>query len=102
LKEFGENNTRKYNFVESGRAVFVTGDGSKGLVEFAPFDKIHVGAAAAKIPNDLLSQLAIGGRMVIPEGIDWQEMVIIDRKGANDYQEKRFPGFVFVPLVAEK
>lgn len=102
LKEFGENNTRKYNFVESGRAVFIVGDGSKGLAKFAPFDKIHVGAAAVKIPPDLLNQLVIGGRMIIPIGIDWQEMVVIDRKGPNDYQEKRFPGFVFVPLVEDK
>ncbi|MBI2633249.1 MAG: methyltransferase domain-containing protein, partial [Parcubacteria group bacterium] len=47
LKEFGEENASRYGFVKEGRAVFVCGDGSKGLKEYAPFDVIHVGAAAA-------------------------------------------------------
>ena len=46
------------------------GDGYKGLPTFAPFDRILVTAGAAEIPNALLDQLAIGGRMVIPVGMD--------------------------------
>jgi protein-L-isoaspartate(D-aspartate) O-methyltransferase len=99
LKEFGENNTRKYNFVASGRAVFICGDGSKGLPEHAPFNVIHVAAAAADIPQALLDQLAIGGRLIIPEGTTTQDMVLITKISDRRFEEKRFPGFVFVPLI---
>lgn len=101
LKDFGENNTKKYNFVHSGRAVFVCADGSKGLKEFAPYNVIHVGAAAAKIPRELLEQLVVGGHLVIPEGTETQEIVLIEKTGPNEYKEQRFPGFVFVPLITE-
>ena len=101
LKEFGENNVKKYDFVSSGRAIFVCGDGSKGLPEYAPYDIIHVGAAAAKIPKILLEQLVVGGRLVIPEGTESQEIVLIKKISPNQYEEQRFPGFVFVPLIAD-
>jgi protein-L-isoaspartate(D-aspartate) O-methyltransferase len=101
LKEFGENNVKKYNFVSSGQAIFVCGDGSKGLPEYAPYDIIHVGAAAAKIPQILLEQLVVGGRLVIPEGIETQDIVLIKKISPNQYEEQRFPGFVFVPLIAD-
>jgi len=99
LKEFGETNVKKYNFVSSGRAVFICGDGSKGLPQYAPFNIIHVAAAAADIPSVLLDQLAIGGRLVIPEGTTTQDMVLITRISDRRFEEKRFPGFVFVPLI---
>jgi len=102
LKEFGENNVRKYDFVASKRAIFITGDGSKGLADEAPFDKIHVGAAAAQIPDELKNQLVIGGRLVAPEGIDMQDLVLIQRTAANEFKEQRWPGFVFVPLISKE
>lgn len=101
LKDFGENNVKKYNFVSSGRATFICGDGSKGLSEYAPFNIIHVGAAAAKIPKEFLEQLVVGGRLVIPEGVESQEMVLIEKTGPDQYKEQRFPGFIFVPLISE-
>jgi len=101
LKCFGEENTKKYNFVKSGRAVFVCGDGSKGLPQESPFDKIHVAAAAAKIPPALLNQLKIGGRLVIPVGIESQDMILVEKIGEKKYKEKKFPGFLFVPLVTK-
>jgi len=99
LKAFGEANATKFDFVTSKRAEFFIGDGTKGLPELSPFDKIHVGAAAAEIPHPLLAQLAIGGKMVIPEGIESQDIVLVERKGPNEYKKKRFPGFLFVPLI---
>jgi protein-L-isoaspartate(D-aspartate) O-methyltransferase len=101
LKEFGEENTKKYNFVESKRAIFICGDGSKGLKDEAPFDKIHVGAAAAEIPKALLEQLKIGGRMVIPVGVEVQDMVLIEKISEKEYKEERYPGFLFVPLITK-
>jgi protein-L-isoaspartate(D-aspartate) O-methyltransferase len=101
LKEFGENNIKKYNFIASGRVVLIWGDGSKGLPEYAPYDIIHVGAAALKIPDAFLKQLAIGGRLIIPEGKDVQDLVLIKKISENKYKEKRLPGFVFVPLITK-
>lgn len=97
LKEFGENNVKKYNFAN---VQFFCADGSQGLVKFAPFDKIIVAAATEKIPPDLLKQLKINGRLVAPIGpAGLQDIVLVEKKGENDYQEKHFPGFVFVPLI---
>jgi len=80
------------------------GDGYKGLPTFAPFDKIIVTAGAPFIPEELLKQLKIGGRLVIPVDIskNLQEMTCIKRVSENDY-EKRFHGqFRFVPLLGNK
>ena len=49
LKRFGEDNVSKYGFIESGRTRFIEGDGSKGLKEESPFDKILVSAASAEV-----------------------------------------------------
>lgn len=101
LKSFGENNTKKYDFVSSGRAIFICGDGSKGLKEYAPFDVIHVAAAALTIPSPLLKQLKIGGRLVIPVGLNFQDIVLVKRISVDNYKKEKYPGFVFVPLVSD-
>lgn len=56
--------------VDNNAALWIqqTGDGWKGWAEKGPFDAIHVGAAAETIPEDLVSQLKVGGRMVVPVG----------------------------------
>jgi protein-L-isoaspartate(D-aspartate) O-methyltransferase len=99
LKDFGQENAEKYNFVKSGRTFFICGDGSKGLPEEAPFDRIHVAAASANIPEHLLEQLRIGGKMILPVGVESQELVLVEKTGEKMYKEQRFPGFLFVPLV---
>lgn len=99
LKNFGESNTSKYNFVKSNRAIFMAGDGTKGLPEQAPFDRIHVAAAANKIPSPLLKQLTIGGKLIIPQGINFQDIVLIEKIKKDKYQREKFPGFSFVPLI---
>ena len=100
LKTFGETNLEKYQFKN---IELFCGDGSKGLSEFAPFDCIQVAAAAENgIPNALREQLKIGGRLIIPVGRGMQEMVLIIRKGEDDFEEQRFAGFQFVPLIEGK
>ncbi|MBK7409366.1 MAG: protein-L-isoaspartate(D-aspartate) O-methyltransferase [Saprospirales bacterium] len=74
-------------------------DGSKGLPEFAPFDKILVTAAADKVPRPLLEQLAIGGMLVIPVGSEVQRMERITRMGEREYKTKQFDHFRFVPFL---
>jgi len=80
---------------------FFYGDGFKGIPSFAPFDKILITAAAAYVPEELLKQLKIGGRMVIPVGIEgYQEMTLIVKKGEDEYERSNHGGFVFVPMVS--
>ncbi len=95
LKDFGEKNTAKYNFVKKGIAKFICGDGSKGLLEKAPFDKILVSAAADRIPSKLKKQLKIGGRLVIPV----RDSIFLVVRKSNKFEEKEFFGFSFVPLI---
>ena len=73
-------------------------DGSNGLVEFAPFDGIIVTAAASHVPDDLLAQLAIGGRMVIPVGISNQILTVVERT-KNEYVQTKLEAVKFVPLL---
>ncbi len=55
------------------------------------------------IPQELLNQLVIGGRMVIPVGEgDEQEMIVIDKIGENEYKQKKLGVFRFVPMLSEK
>lgn len=74
-------------------------DGYKGLAEFAPFDKIIVTAAAPEVPQVLLQQLAMGGRMVIPAGQAVQQMLRITRTGASVFETETFEEFRFVPFL---
>ena len=77
----------------------IEGDGSKGIPEHAPFDRIIVAAAASHIPQDMRAQLAVGGRLVVPVGNDTQDVVVLMRLSDQEYDEERYPGFSFVPLI---
>jgi protein-L-isoaspartate(D-aspartate) O-methyltransferase len=80
----------------------VVGDGSVGLPQRAPFDKILVAAAAPKIPESLVVQLADGGRLVVPVGNRFEQQVQVVRKvGAKTVVTAQDP-CRFVPLVGEE
>jgi len=81
---------------------FVFGDGYKGMPEQAPFDGIVVTAGAPEVPKALLSQLKIGGRLVIPVGEDNQTMMRITRKSEKEFEREEFGSFRFVPLLEDK
>lgn len=100
LKQFGEQNVSKYNFIASGRVKFFCRDAWKGLKEYAPYDRIIVAAAAESVPEALLRELKAPGRLVMPVGERWSQSIILiikDKKG--NVIKKDYPGFVFVPLV---
>jgi len=78
------------------------GDGYKGLPEYAPFDKIIVTAGAPYVPNALLSQLKVGGRLVIPIGENVQIMTLFIRKSNKEFDKKEYGDFRFVPLLEDK
>jgi len=80
----------------------IFGDGYKGFPEKAPFDRIIVTAGAPTVPEALLAQLAIGGRMVIPVGENNQKMTVITRTSDTDFQKLVLGDFRFVPLLEDK
>ena len=80
----------------------IFGDGYKGLAEEAPFDGIIVTAGAPSVPKPLLSQLKIGGRLVIPVGVEEQIMTLYVRNSEKEFEKKEFGNFRFVPLLENK
>ncbi len=80
----------------------IFGDGYKGLPEEAPYDCILVTAGAPKVPKPLLEQLKVGGRLVIPVGIDEQIMTVYIRKSEKEFERKEMGAFRFVPLLEDK
>ena len=81
---------------------FKYGDGYKGLPEDSPFDGIIVTAGAPEIPNELLKQLKVGGRLVIPIGNKSQTMLRVTKKSNTKYKKEKFGNFRFVPLLKNK
>ncbi len=98
LMEWGKKNVAKYNFTEKGIVEFIRGDGIKGLLKEAPFDKIIVAASAQEVPEALKKQLKIGGKLVISvQSSIWLLIKESDKK----FKEQEFPGFAFVPLIED-
>jgi protein-L-isoaspartate(D-aspartate) O-methyltransferase len=84
-------------------AKIVTGDGSLGLAEAAPFDAIIVSAAAPRIPQALMGQLAVGGRLLIPVGeSDQQVLQLVQRNEDGSTSVRTLEGCRFVPLIGEQ
>jgi protein-L-isoaspartate(D-aspartate) O-methyltransferase len=81
---------------------FIFGDGYKGLPADAPFEGIIVTAGAPEIPKALLSQLKIGGKLVIPIGLEDQIMTRIIRNSEKEFERQEFGSFRFVPLLEDK
>lgn len=80
----------------------VFGDGYIGLEEEAPFNGIIVTAGAPFVPNPLLAQLKIGGKLVIPVGENVQIMTVYTRKSESEFEKEEHGEFRFVPLLEDK
>ena len=96
LKDFGEKNVSKYNFVKKGIVQFFCSDGNYGYEKEAPFDKILVSASSSGIPDSWKNQLKTGGRIVAP--VDSSIRLLV-KKSETEFEEKEYPGFAFVPLL---
>ena len=77
-------------------------DGYKGLPDDAPFDGIIVTAGAPYVPKDLLAQLKIGARLVIPVGEGVQIMTVFTRTDATSFEKEEFGEYRFVPMLEDK
>jgi len=98
LKEFGEKNTSKYNFIKKGIVEFICADGSKGYVKEAKFDRILASASGRELPLAWKEQLKIKGKIVAPIGTSIWTFI---KKSKNSFQEIEHPGFAFVPLITK-
>ncbi len=78
--------------------IFKHADGHFGYAEAGPYDAIITTAAAAEVPQQLTAQLAIGGRLILPVGVDTQQLYVIDRT-ETAFEQKIVHDVRFVPLV---
>ena len=79
---------------------FFFGDGYEGKPQYGPFDGILITAAAAEVPEQLLLQLKTGGRLVVPVGGSFsQVMTVVERKDENTWENSEHGNFVFVPML---
>lgn len=106
LVELGKSNINKHykDLVNEGKIVLVEGDGRKGYKNLAPYNCIHVGASSDVIPEDLVDQLAKGGRLMIPVGgeFDMQFIYLIDKDiDGNVVYNKMLP-VRYVPLCSKE
>jgi protein-L-isoaspartate(D-aspartate) O-methyltransferase len=85
----------------SDRVRIVVADGSLGLPEHSPFDRIFVTCAAPSIPDPLVDQLVEGGRLLIPVGGRYLQDLVLATKKRGKIKKKSFGGCVFVPLVGK-
>ena len=81
--------------------LYKVGDGSRGWSEAGPFDAIMVTAAPGAVPAALEAQLAVSGRMIIPVGVNSQELILVQRKKAS-FRRDNLIGVRFVPLISKR
>jgi protein-L-isoaspartate(D-aspartate) O-methyltransferase len=105
LVEMSRENIKRdcKELMDLGIIKLVVGDGRDGYEEFAPYDAIHVGAASRGIPDKLIAQLKVGGKLVVPIELEMgaQALFMIEKTGdePDDYKKEMITGVRYVPLT---
>ncbi|KAF9384601.1 hypothetical protein CPB97_005533 [Podila verticillata] len=101
LVELAKKNTAKDHaeFLETGRVTYHAADGRVGFSDEAPYDCIHVGAAAASMLTELVTQLKAPGRMFIPVGRGEQAIYVVDKDKDGHVTQKKVMNVLYVPLT---
>ncbi|KAI0696816.1 protein-L-isoaspartate O-methyltransferase [Cytidiella melzeri] len=105
LVDFSTDNLKRDGLgkaMEESNLVMIAGDGRKGYPREAPYDAIHVGAAAPTLPEALVQQLASPGRMFIPVGTSRQVIIQVDKDEQGNVTQKELMGVMYVPLTDRK
>ena len=103
LYDFGLINIKKHhnNLIDNRRIELILGDGRLGYKNRAPYKCIHVGAASQQVPNELIEQLAFGGRLVIPLGPQGDQYIyIIDKDFKGNINYIKGLSVRYVPLTS--
>jgi protein-L-isoaspartate(D-aspartate) O-methyltransferase len=96
LASFAKKNLEKLGIKN---VTIIHGDGSLGLPEKSPFDRIMITAACKKVPDILLHQLALDGLLIAPVGGDIQSLILLRKTIEGFVEIKNQKGYVFVPLL---
>tara|TARA_B100001778_G_C18553189_1_gene614060 strand:- start:570 stop:1211 length:642 start_codon:yes stop_codon:yes gene_type:complete len=97
------NKTKAFLPILGYHCNFFYGDGYKGLINFAPFDKIIITCGAPSFPEELLKQLKVGGKMVAPIGhSDVQIMHLVEKISEGKHKITTHGDFSFVPMIRNK
>lgn len=94
LVKYSRENLKRAGYAQ---VTVTSGDGTRGLPEHAPYDKISVTCAAPDVPPPLLEQLKVDGKMIIPLGRYMQELYLVNKR--NGIERERKCDVLFVPLV---
>ncbi len=96
LASFAKKNLEKLGIKN---VKIIHGDGSLGIPEESPFDRIIITAACKKVPDALLDQLALDGLLIAPVGEDIQSLILLRKTPKGIVEIKNQKGYVFVPLL---
>ena len=99
VKSLAENADKKLKEMQYQNVTVKWGDGYEGWAAYAPYDAIIVTAAPDKVPQILIDQIKIGGRLVLPVGTYFQKLKVITRMKDGDIGEKNIISVRFVPMV---
>jgi protein-L-isoaspartate(D-aspartate) O-methyltransferase len=100
IEELAREGERRLRAMGCDNAQLRIGDGSRGWVEHAPFDKIMVTAAPELVPQRLLEQLKPGGKMVLPVGVeDEQKLVVVEKGDDHQMRTRELIAVRFSPLI---
>ena len=102
ISSLAENASKKLKEMQYNNVIVKRGDGYHGWMEHAPFDDIIVTAAPKEVPQTLIDQMKVGGRLVVPVGSYFQKLKVITKLAAGKTREENIISVRFVPMVHAK